>query len=65
MKIQKKEIVDIIKKILDFNKQQNGKGYSLYREKEVTKKYITIYWIQSSYKTELIDTLLNPITYCI
>ena len=46
MKIQKKEIVDIIKKILDFNKQQNGKGYSLYREKEVTKKYITIYWIQ-------------------
>ena len=46
MKIQKKEIVDIIKKILDFNKQQNGKGYSLYREKEVAKKYITIYWIQ-------------------
>ena len=39
MKIQKKEIVDIIKKILDFNKQQNGKGYSLYREKEVAKKY--------------------------
>ena len=46
MKIQKKEIVDIIKKILDFNKQQNGKGYSLYREKEVTKKYTKIYWIQ-------------------
>ena len=42
-KKRKKKIVDIVKKILDFNKQQNGKGYYLYREKEVTKMYITIY----------------------
>ena len=54
-----KKVLNIVKKILDFNKQQKGKGikilspkqmaqrlpvalvqvkYSLYREKEVTKK---------------------------